>query len=346
MRCFTLPLLTLSVFAGRSVADPDVYAKGVRSTVLFLHRDGERVSVGTGVVVDAKRKLVLTNSHVVDRRETATVIFPEFSGGEPIHESAHYFKDLARRAVRGTVVRDDPKRDLALVRLESLPGGLPAAEWGPRGPRPGETLHAIGNSGAFEGALWRYIRGEVRQVSERQLKFPGGRTVSARVVETQIPINPGDSGGPVFNGRGQLVALSQGARTDADLVRYAIDLREIRTFLADYDQGKASPRMPLVTPPDQGLSNRGLALDRSHAGTWIARGVPAAGEALDWSLRFAPGSIVAATSRGVASARFDGSRLELELDGEPVFAGNVRWLGPTVFLVQSDGGATISFHRE
>jgi tetratricopeptide (TPR) repeat protein len=97
------------------------------------------------------------------------------------------------------------------------------------GAGPGDVLHSLGNPAA-SGALWVYSSGTVRQVYRRQMRYAGGQVVEARVIETQVPINPGDSGGPVVNGRGELVGVNAALRHDAALFSFCIDLSEVRDY--------------------------------------------------------------------------------------------------------------------
>jgi S1-C subfamily serine protease len=53
----------------------------------------------------------------------------------------------------------------------------------------------------------------------------------AQVVETTSPVNPGDSGGPLLNGQGELVAVTQGGVSTQGTISYFIDVSEVRTVL-------------------------------------------------------------------------------------------------------------------
>ena len=190
---------------------------------------------GSGVVIDVQKKWVLTNYHVLSGSGDFVVIFPASRNGRLIVDPKYYMENAKRIAVTGRVLRRDKLRDLALIELKSLPAGVKAVSLAAASPRPGETLHTIGNSGAGDGALWRYCRGEVRQVYAASFKSTisgsGTQDIKAMVVETQMPINPGDSGGPMVNDQGQLVAVNQSSGNGRSLVSRGIDINEIRSFL-------------------------------------------------------------------------------------------------------------------
>jgi hypothetical protein len=80
--------------------------------------------------------------------------------------------------------------------------------------------------------LWDFTGGSVRQVSRRHLANGG----IASVVETDMPFNKGNSGGPVVNDRGVLVAVVEGYRTDARLVSLTVAVDEVRGYLSRCDR--------------------------------------------------------------------------------------------------------------
>jgi S1-C subfamily serine protease len=228
--------LTLALLATAPAAaqDPDLYARTLKATVLIVPSTGG----GTGWVVDRDRGLVVTNEHVVGRDAEVAVIFPEYDAdGRPLAEPVHYAK--ARR-VRAEVIDADGPRDLALLRLrERPPAGVTALRPAARDPRPAERVHSIGNPDA-SGAMWVYSTGTVRQVYRKAWRYQDGPARDARVVETQSPINPGDSGGPVVNDAGEVVGVVSGRKADASLITWCIAAAEVRGYLAD--------ALPLVEP--------------------------------------------------------------------------------------------------
>src|SRR5262249_5289669 len=156
------------------------------------------ISYGTGFVADAKHKWVVTNYHVVEERKQAVVFFPTFRGDRAISDPEYYARNAEKLGIPGEVIARDKKRDLALIELPELPKGAVDLVLAIRSPKPGETVHAIGSSGLKDGVLWRYSKGEVRQVYPTKFKARtsdgGALEVEATVVETQVPTNQGDSG--------------------------------------------------------------------------------------------------------------------------------------------------------
>jgi tetratricopeptide (TPR) repeat protein len=201
---------------------------------VIVSRGGGRVATGTAWVVDRPGKLLITNYHVVGNADTVSVVFPAYRDGKVIAERSYYTKAADRR--RGRVLAREPRKDLALIQLESMPDGVEAIPLAAESADPGDQVHTVGNPGA-SGALWVYTSGTVRQVYRK--KFLVGKddnrfTIDARVVETQTPTNPGDSGGPVVNDGAELVAVNDSHEVNARLVSICIDVSEVRDFLAEF----------------------------------------------------------------------------------------------------------------
>jgi S1-C subfamily serine protease len=219
----------------QAAANPQLYERCLSSVAFIVSpRDKNQSELGTGTLVNEHAQIVVTNYHVVGDEDTAAIFFPAYKGNDLITSPEWYIKNKEKQAVMGKVVARAKDRDLALIKLAKVPGGVHEMPLALRSPKVGETLHAVGSSGLATGALWRYSKGEVRQVFVRKFKCGAPPfEVNARVVETQIPINKGDSGGPVMNARGELIAVTQGFQDDTmqRLVSTSIDISEVRALL-------------------------------------------------------------------------------------------------------------------
>src|SRR5262249_16778454 len=191
----------------------------------------------------------------VTTHEKVEVIFPTYGkDGRPVAEKSHYRQD-AKRFV-ADVIDGDGRRDLAIIRLrERPPEGVAEFTLAEREPRPGDRVHSIGNPDASD-ALWVYSAGTVRQVYRKEWRYRSGPAHLARVVETQAAINPGDSGGPVVNDAGELVAVVSGRLPEASLMSWCIAGAEVREYCEEV--------RPLIQPKTAAaFQRRGLrALDR------------------------------------------------------------------------------------
>src|SRR5262249_15405035 len=149
-------------------------------------------------------RLLLTNEHVVGAASEVVVFFPTAENGSLVTDPAYYVKKVT--ALHGRVVARDARRDLALIQLPALPGGVVALPLAGQSARPGQTVHSIGTSGADHGTLWSYTRGEVRAVHAIRLTDETTQR-EFQSLETQSPTNHGDSGGPMVNDRSELVGV-------------------------------------------------------------------------------------------------------------------------------------------
>jgi S1-C subfamily serine protease len=240
----------------------ELYQSLLKSTVWVVipkntQRDGAKVTVeyssGTGSVVDVNRRLILTNYHVVRGHKEPVVYFPAFKNRtEVITERTAYLRGSG--GLLGKVVHEDRARDLAVVQLTvPLPKGVRELKLAKDRLKPGQSFHLIGNAGATE-ALFGYNTGVVRQVDRlhfRATNREGGEPVeiNAVCVVNNASVNSGDSGGPVVNGKGELVAVVQGRKPDENVVSIFIDASEVLPVL-NKARGVA-PAPPVAAAPKE-----------------------------------------------------------------------------------------------
>jgi serine protease Do len=224
----SLGLLTLA--APSAQADANNYNKTLASTAWIITSNADdETSTGTGVYVDGDKRLVLTNAHVVGDSRSAVVFFPDMADGMPEVKRKHYLSNVVKLAQPGKVVAIDRKRDLALIQLPKAPSQAKPIELADSSTTPGSGVNLIGNPGDSD-ILWVYTSGTVRSVYGKKFKSNHGEH-EFKVVETQSPIKPGDSGGPVVNDEGKLVAIAQSFSPQSALVSYCVDVMEIKAFI-------------------------------------------------------------------------------------------------------------------
>jgi serine protease Do len=157
--------------------------EGVQRSVVQVRSSGR--GVGAGVIWPGDG-LVLTNHHVVSGRRRRGNIRVALRDG---------------RTLEADVVKSALNLDLALLRLEGDHGDLPAAPVGDSDAlRVGELVYAIGHPWGSVGAVSAGIVGGVGELR--------GRGSSARYVRSDVALAPGNSGGPLLNARGEVVAIN------------------------------------------------------------------------------------------------------------------------------------------
>jgi hypothetical protein len=172
------------------------------------------------------------------------------------------------------VIAKDSLRDLAVIQLPSLPPEVKEVTLAPTSPEPGETVHSIGNSAlADNGMLWRYTRGNVGLVYQKKTGTPTG-TVRIRMVETQSPVNKGDSGGPVVDNQGRLVGVTASYAAEERLVSQSTDAQEVKDFVARVlatktNEANRSTEVVKTSVEQEGKSHANSLVNRpSVVGRW------------------------------------------------------------------------------
>jgi serine protease Do len=138
-------------------------------------------ALGSGFIVDPTG-YVVTNNHVIQDAGTITVTLPDGS------------------ALPAELVGSDPRSDLALLKIEPE-AALPFVSFGDSDElRPGDWVMTVGNPFGLGGTVTAGI------VSARGRDLRGGSLVD--FLQIDAAINQGNSGGPAFNGAGQVVGVN------------------------------------------------------------------------------------------------------------------------------------------
>ena len=225
-----LALVVMAIPDRAARADSAGYQNALKSTAWVITSNAENeTSTGTGVYIDAEKKLLLTNAHVVGDSRKAVIFFPTQKDGKLAVRRSHYLNNILKLGIQGDVVAIDRKRDLALIELPKVPAGVEAIELADQSTSPGANVDLVGNPGDSK-ILWVYTAGTVRSVYQKKFKSSYGEH-DFMALETQSPIKPGDSGGPIVDEEGKLVGLAQSFSPQSELISFCVDVSEIRGLL-------------------------------------------------------------------------------------------------------------------
>jgi S1-C subfamily serine protease/Flp pilus assembly protein TadD len=303
-----------SFLAGARKEPPEKKAESSSATDLARQLSAATVWVrpsategrSAGWVVDVPRRLILTTSAGAGPSDLVDVVFPVFDKGDVVGEAGAYADRIGLRQkgqlVRGVVLARDPKRDLALVELESLPKHVAALGFAKKEPWPAEKVHALGHPPGVE-FLWLYAAGAVRQAADVELQTsPLGEPVRPRTLLLQIP--GGSTGGPVVNGAGELVGMLA-AKEAPQQLGYAVAASELRTFL------EAARPLFAPTTPEEHHARGQLLLTRGRYREAVAAleqaGAPAAADLSTALLRDSDVKTAVEKARAVVAASPDTS---------------------------------------
>ena len=185
------------------------------------------IGLGSGFIIHPDGYIV-TNDHVVAGERIISIT--QFRKGENELIKENY--DNVRIVATGGNI------DLALLKIEGQPKGkiFPSVPLGSSGEiSQGERVFAIGSPLGLE-----------RSVSEGIVSLRN-RIIQARLhIQTTAEISPGNSGGPLFNYKGQVVGVNnmKVVSTGAEGLGFSIPVRQLKTFLENRDAFAFDPRNP------------------------------------------------------------------------------------------------------
>jgi serine protease Do len=143
-------------------------------------REFQAQSLGSGFVISGDG-YILTNAHVVQSADEITVRLTD------------------KREFKAKVIGSDRRTDVALIKIEAT--GLPVVKFGdPAKLKVGEWVVAIGSPFGFDNTVTKGI------VSAKGRSLPQENFVP--FIQTDVAVNPGNSGGPLFNMRGEVVGIN------------------------------------------------------------------------------------------------------------------------------------------
>jgi S1-C subfamily serine protease len=186
----------------------DIFASASPAVVLITaqsinpYRLQDRVNqvLGSGFIID-ENGLILTNAHVVFGMQAITVTLGDGT------------------VIPARLVGADPIFDLAVVQIEKPDNGkLPVLPLGDSDRvRTGEEVIAIGNPLGLDQTVTRgIVSGLNRLLPETPL------SLLEPLIQTDTPINPGSSGGPLLNRCGEVIGINSSIIPDAQNIGFAI----------------------------------------------------------------------------------------------------------------------------
>src|SRR3981189_1695896 len=168
---------------------------------------------GSGFILD-KQGHILTNNHVIDNAQKVEVTLSD----------KHKYK--------ATCVGVDKGHDLALLQINNAPDLQPATLSESNSLTVGQRVYAIGNPFGLSGTMTRGIISAIRS-----LRGPSNSPIED-AIQTDAAVNPGNSGGPLLNSRGEVIGITTLiANNGADQssgIGFAIPINTAKAVIADF----------------------------------------------------------------------------------------------------------------
>ena len=169
----------------------------------------ERNTLGSGVLIDGKRGLIITNAHVIANAGSIRVALQD------------------EREFDAEIVGADLDSDLAVLRIRSNQH-LPEVAMGSSDDMMiGETVIAIGNPFGFSNTVTTGV------ISSLNRSIRTENRVYHQFIQTDASINPGNSGGPLLNIDGELIGINTAIYAKAQGIGFAIPISKAKKIISD-----------------------------------------------------------------------------------------------------------------
>jgi putative serine protease PepD len=242
----------------------DLYERVSPAVVNITNRRGQQLAngdfprsgAGSGVIFDDQGH-ILTNNHVVDDASRLEVTLADGTN------------------VSGTLVGRDPGNDLAVVKIDVAKDKLRTAPFGDSDLlKAGQFAIAIGNPFGLDRTITTGVIS-----STGRTRGDSGRRPIRNMIQTDAAVNPGNSGGPLLNSRGEVIGINTAIESPVRGsvgIGFAVPINTAKQFIPEMLGGAK------VTHPYLGISgvqltparNQEIGLPPETEGTYLCSTVP------------------------------------------------------------------------
>lgn len=198
----------------------------------------------SGTLISVPEKLVLTNYHCID--DAVTSVEREVTNAEgwvrkvkfriykdvPVEQNRYDgFTKTGSSSYVAEIVAESQTRDLALLRLK---GSIPHTYASPLLPasgqvRRGDRIYSVGNPAGEDATLGEGVVSNVN----RTFDFPWTAGAKLAMIQFSGGLFGGNSGGALYNDRGELIGVPAAGYRVATFIGFAIPIHVVKSFLKD-----------------------------------------------------------------------------------------------------------------
>jgi len=202
--CLVLtPIAAVCPARAQATLTTEQVAQRASRSLAMIHGKTEAGDVGGSGFIVSNDGNIVTNLHVRRNLNTAKVRL----ANDEIHDAV-------------SVLATDVRRDLAVIKVAGF--NLPVLELGNSDLlKVGEPIVVVGNPRGLEGTVTAGILSSIRDSGE-----------GFKVLQTDAAVNPGNSGGPMLNNKGQVVGVVSYKLRSAEGLNFAIPINYVRGMLS------------------------------------------------------------------------------------------------------------------
>jgi len=179
----------------------EFFRKIIPSVVCVFGYDDKTELQSTGLIID-HRGYILTSAHQII--DISSILIR-------LHDGSSY---------KGDIIYSDDNLDIALIKIETQ-GLLPAVRIGDSDRlKRGDSVFTIG---CPLGLDYTITRGVISSTGRMVGRIP--------LIQTDVPVNKGNSGGPLFNKKGEVVGIIRGALKNAIGINFAVPINYVRHII-------------------------------------------------------------------------------------------------------------------
>ena len=206
----------------------EIYDEYANSVVLI--GNSNKWATGSGFFIDHYGLKIITNWHVVDGEKNVEVWL------KPKQDKEVDYLLNNGDSYNGKVVKTNKIKDLAMIEIKGIsPRIKPVTIFGSISKiKEGQMAFAIGHP---EGLGWTFTSGMISAVRlDYSWHYENSRHHASIIIQTQTPINQGNSGGPLFNKNKELIGVNTFTTAKAENLNFAVSVDDLIEFLNETQQ--------------------------------------------------------------------------------------------------------------